>query len=1161
MKQTRFWQRLRVVVVTLSAIFLIQVCVPMRTQIWQTSPVLGQSLQSSYCECVQYILNRYNGGTPLNNPDGRYSDAYKLDQPDPDGRIWMELIAGGSFHRVSTPQSGGILVLQRGVAGMSSRSGHIAVVESVQNNGGTWIILMRGANQGGNLFGENNCGNVSLVTITLSKNEQGVSYWSQGSQTDPGNPPDPGTDPTPQPEPTPVPCPDLVMRAPDDGQILQDHTVTFRWQPPEGECSNQPVILRIKDTPNIDSGGFTILEKRLEHWDESYTHIFDETWVGKDLYWSVWSERTGTNRKPRRSFKVSPNAPPVITFDSANGDAFPSGSILSNNPDWIFAGTARDPEGKLQPVTWFCSATGYCGEGIDTAKSNGDRWSLQRTNMAGENVIYFIARDDKHRVVSRALTLRIDRKPPVTTLSLNGEANASRWPEWFNKPVQVRLQAIDGNTGTVRAGVGQIHFRLDGGGWQIRPVTDTTFTVQGDGTHTIEYYAVDTVGNAEKARTISLKIDTMPPSAISGLVETHNIPNNVWNDRNVATFEWAASTDNGSGLAGYQLVFVNLSNGIVVNQSFTASEARRWTPYGTGFVSGEYVLRGQALDRAGNASGWKDLYIIKYDNTPPVNPSNVLHQSGVLSGQPQNQTRNADFTWTTPFDLGSGADGCYLVWGLESDGVGGPDSYTRQNSYLNTAPICGADDRCTGYFRMRCQDKAGNLAPAWTTVFQLVYRPFLDPESKNYRLTGWGVSVGAGQSTTSNFQLNSTVGQIADAAVMTGNRYRLASGYQATRAQSLATLASQPEHQASTPDTCLIPRISINADALATNTTNVTLSLCATGAERMRISNDPNLTGAPWESFVPTRDWTITDTDPVTEPRFVYAAFQYPDGTVLQTYMDDIIYDPTPPMGQIAADASAPGTLALTAQDEGSGVTQLQISPDADFSDATWETYTSTLHIAPGPERAASTQYIRFRDDASNISEPVNIDIDMQPPTGSITLDPSALGPHQDFTTLTLTAQDNLNTELDMRISEDVAFAESVWQPFTPTLTLPLAPANENWGVVYVQYRDQAGNLSVIYGALYGVDTSLPEITAAWLTPGDSLTRTLTVQARDLFTGVAWLHLSSDPLMLEGLVTLPYTQTVTWTLDEREVVWIQVEDGVGNRSLPYPVTTVQASDE
>ena len=70
--------------------------------------------------------------------------------------------------------------------------------------------------------------------------------------------------------------------------------------------------------------------------------------------------------------------------------------------------------------------------------------------------------------------------------------------------------------------------------------------------------------------------------------------------------------------------------------------------------------------------------------------------------------------------------------------------------------------------------------------------------------------------------------------------------------------------------------------------------------------------------------------------------------------------------------------------------------------------------------------------------------------------------------------------------------------------------------------------------------------------PGDTLQRTVTVLAYDRLTGLDQMWLSNDPHLLDGVVTMPYTQTVTWMFDERLVAWVQLSDGVGNRSEPVP---------
>ena len=58
-------------------------------------------------------------------------------------------------------------------------------------------------------------------------------------------------------------------------------------------------------------------------------------------------------------------------------------------------------------------------------------------------------------------------------------------------------------------------------------------------------------------------------------------------------------------------------------------------------------------------------------------------------------------------------------------------------------------------------------------------------------------------------------------------------------------------------------------------------------------------------------------------------------------------------------------TLRLNAPDDVSGVGQMLISNQADFSGATWEVYAVTRAWALGSNTAV---YVRFRDNAGNVS-------------------------------------------------------------------------------------------------------------------------------------------------------------------------------------------------
>jgi hypothetical protein len=106
-------------------------------------------------------------------------------------------------------------------------------------------------------------------------------------------------------------------------------------------------------------------------------------------------------------------------------------------------------------------------------------------------------------------------------------------------------------------------------------------------------------------------------------------------------------------------------------------------------------------------------------------------------------------------------------------------------------------------------------------------------------------------------------------------------------------------------------------------------------------------------------------------------------------------------------------------------------------------------------------------------------------------------------------------------------------------------------GALYVQYRDWAGNVSEVYSDTYQVDLTPPQLFVE-VAPGETLTRTVNIFAYDELAALSLMRLSNDPLLFEGLATLPYSETVTWAFDDRRVVWVQVRDSVGNWTEPYP---------
>ncbi len=103
-----------------------------------------------------------------------------------------------------------------------------------------------------------------------------------------------------------------------------------------------------------------------------------------------------------------------------------------------------------------------------------------------------------------------DHTPPVTTATPSLQPNASGW---YSQAISVRLDAVDEIGGS---GVKWIQFAVNGGALQTAVTNTTLVPISSNGITTLTYYATDNAGNVEAPKTLTIKIDTTPPT-ISGL--------------------------------------------------------------------------------------------------------------------------------------------------------------------------------------------------------------------------------------------------------------------------------------------------------------------------------------------------------------------------------------------------------------------------------------------------------------------------------------------------------------------------------------------------------------------------------------------------------------------------------------------------------------------
>src|SRR3989454_791222 len=192
-----------------------------------------------------------------------------------------------------------------------------------------------------------------------------------------------------------------------------------------------------------------------------------------------------------------------------------------------------------------------------------------------------------------------DSVPPVATVSLSGIRGTA---SWFVSPVDVTLTATDDSSG-----VASIHYRTDGGTWQLyrNPIT-----VQGDGFHTIDYYATDLAGNNETARTTSFQIDTVGP------VSSAQVSGTLANDGSYLSPVTVTLTSSGA-TSGVQSEQYRIDRG-------------PWTAYSAPFTiggNGTHVVDYFATDVAGNSETVRSQSIWITGDLHPL-PVSTLSSAG-----------------------------------------------------------------------------------------------------------------------------------------------------------------------------------------------------------------------------------------------------------------------------------------------------------------------------------------------------------------------------------------------------------------------------------------------------------------------------------------------------------------------------------------------------
>jgi uncharacterized repeat protein (TIGR01451 family) len=180
--------------------------------------------------------------------------------------------------------------------------------------------------------------------------------------------------------------------------------------------------------------------------------------------------------------------------------------------------------------------------------------------------------------------------------------------------------------------------------------------------------------------------------------------------------------------------------------------------------------------------------------------------------------------------------------------------------------------------------------------------------------------------------------------------------------------------------------LTINEGALYTNIPTVTLRFAWNaddGISFVKISNDGGFGSEgdttawlPVDPADPTyTDWILSTYGSLVLPRTVYVKFRDAAGHQFGPIQDDIIYDPTAPavtveiVPEVRESRGQAVTLRVTASDDNSGVSQIQVSDDPDFGTFSAYAYVGVSLDIPWTLQPSGEVYVRAVDRASNVTQ------------------------------------------------------------------------------------------------------------------------------------------------------------------------------------------------
>ncbi|MEM1136998.1 MAG: hypothetical protein AAGI07_14270 [Bacteroidota bacterium] len=308
-------------------------------------------------------------------------------------------------------------------------------------------------------------------------------------------------------------------------------------------------------------------------------------------------------------------------------------------------------------------------------------------------------------------------------------------------------------------------------------------------------------------------------------------------------------------------------------------------------------------------------------------------------------------------------------------------------------------------------------------------------------------------------------------------------------------------------------KIEIDDNSVYTNKIDrkVKLKIFAKEASQMMVSNNPDFSGASWETYQTNKEWILNERDGNKQ---VYAKFKSATETISETVKDEIILDTSRPIPlNIELNNGIPNTFnkKIVMRVEAKGATLMQISEDSTFTDIIWRGYTNrSFNYVFTNVSGVQKVFARFQDQAGNISDIISskVKIEINPIFVAIFIDNNAefcTNPQRKVA-LYISAR----SAAEMMVSNDKNFGGAKWMSYQSKIDWTLSEG-EGIKKVYAKFRSKTGIESPIEADEIILDVQPPVNTSITINGGIERTTKATVAVNVRANDAVSMQISKYP--------------------------------------------------